>query len=162
MILWWKPLHDLMMQTCSWSYDENLFMIIWSLVHDLMMKSCSWSYDENLFMTLWWKLVHDLMMKSCSWSYDENLFMILWCKLAHDLMMKSCSWSYDENLFTILWWKMNEIPLSEKDYRMCCIYVLLHIYFLCYSITERQIKDTSDWERQGPWAVWYIQFCNSV
>ena len=37
------------------------------------------------------------------------------------------------------------------------------MYFLkIFTGLSKILVVCSDWERQGPWAVWYIQFCNSV
>ena len=58
---------------------------------------------------------------------------------------------YFKNLNTLkIWWLIIQIPPFSRKWP-----ILPRKYMQVLSIS-------SDWERQGPWAVWYIQFCNSV
>ena len=58
---------------------------------------------------------------------------------------------YFKNLNTLkIWWLIIQIPPFSRKWP-----ILPGKYMQVLSIS-------SDWERQGPWAVWYIQFCNSV
>jgi hypothetical protein len=63
----------------------------------------------------------------------------------------------------------NQYNVSEwSDMSTCGLLFLWNQYNVSEWRTAMELKIflniylSSDWERQGPWAIWYIQFCNSV
>ena len=150
---WWWRVHDLILG--------------WKVVHDLMMKTCLWFYDENLFMIVWWKVVHDLMIKTCSRSYDENLFMIIQCMMI--TFSPTCPKAKFRKIFSIYSNKFfHNFHLSKSSFTCpglrasglvrrllyqkrtnkcvvfmfsCTMFIGTYIFLVLFN-TERQIKDT--------------------